>query len=85
MATPTVVPLSGAMPSSSIGGPFGKCFFGGAGVADGDGDALAPTDGDGESAAPGEEPDPAQPATASRRPVRTSEHGRRRLRKRFTG
>jgi hypothetical protein len=74
------------MPSSSIGGPFGKCFFFGVGVADGVGedDAFPPDDGEGESAA-GDDPDPKQPETVSRRPVRTSAHGIRRLLVCFTG
>jgi hypothetical protein len=65
---------------------LGKTFFFGAGVAVGVGedDAFPPTGDEGESAS-GDDPDPKQPETASKRPVRTSAHGIRRLLVCFTG
>jgi hypothetical protein len=49
-----------------------------------EGDAFSPDDCEGESAS-GEDPDPKQPETVSKRPVRTSAHGIRRLLVCFTG
>src|SRR3954453_2883826 len=57
IATPTVVWPSGAMLSSSIGGPLGECFFafflGWAADVD-DGELFAPADGDCDPESPAE-------------------------------
>src|ERR1700712_753230 len=86
MATPTVVSLSGAMPSKSIGGPLGKCFFLCAGVADAEGELLGPTDdAPAEGGGASLESDPAQAAVASSRPATTPTDMVRRLQMVITG
>ena len=77
MATPTVVPLSGAMLSSSIGGPFGSAVPGVPEVDEGPGrvGASAGAESEGpfaEGAALGVDVDPAHPLSASPRPMRTA-------------
>jgi hypothetical protein len=54
-------------------------------VGVGEDEAFPPTGDEGDEPASGDDPELKQPETASRRPVRTSAHGIRRLLVCFTG